>query len=81
MRQNRKQLDDAANSVLVLKRQLQAQISSIGNSTRSLNSQMSAADIQRYEVMDELRKCHVVSPINGTVLEKYSEQGEFRHRR
>lgn len=74
---NRKQLDDAANSVLVLKRQLQAQISSIGNSTRSLNSQMSAADIQRYEVMDELRKCHVVSPINGTVLEKYSEQGEF----
>jgi hlyD family secretion protein len=38
---------------------------------------MSGADIQRYEVMDQLEKCHIKSPITGTVLEKYAEQGEF----
>lgn len=74
---NRKQLDDATNAVKLLKRQLYAQLSSLDNSTRSLNSQMSAADIQRYEVLDQLDKCHIKSPITGTVLEKYTEQGEF----
>ena len=33
--------------------------------------------IQRREVIDQLRKCHVVSPISGTVLETYAEQGEY----
>ena len=72
-----KQLDDAQNAVAVLQKQLQGQISLLQNSTRSLNSQMSSADIQRYEVMDQLEKCHIKSPITGTVLEKYAEQGEF----
>lgn len=74
---NRKQLDDAVSAVKVLRRQLQAQLSSLGNSTRSLNSQMSAADIQRLEVLDQLDKCHIKSPISGTVLETYAERGEF----
>jgi HlyD family secretion protein len=72
-----KQLDDAKNAVQILRRQLEAQISSLGNSTRSLNSQMSAADIQRYQILDQLDKCHIKAPINGTVLEKYTEPGEF----
>ena len=42
-----KQLDDAQNAVAVLQKQLQGQISLLQNSTRSLNSQMSGADIQR----------------------------------
>ncbi|WP_314313596.1 HlyD family efflux transporter periplasmic adaptor subunit [Hoylesella marshii] len=74
---SRKQLDDADNAVRVLRRQLEAQISTIGNSTQSLNSQMTAADIQRAEVIDQLQKCHVRAPIAGTVLETYAERGEF----
>ena len=63
---------------LILKaRQLEAQQSSLGNSTRSLNSQMGAADIQRQQVLDQLKKCYVYAPIEGTVLEKYAEAGEF----
>ena len=27
--------------------------------------------------MDQLQKCHVTTPIKGTVLEKYVEKGEF----
>ncbi|MGP1477257.1 MAG: HlyD family secretion protein [Phocaeicola sp.] len=72
-----KQLDDAKNAVQVLRRQLEAQISSLGNNTRSLNSQMSAADIQRYQILDQLDKCHIKAPIAGTVLDKYAEPGEF----
>ena len=73
----RKQMDDADNAVKVLKSQLEAQVSMLNNSTRSLNSQMSGADIQRYQVLDQLKKCHITSPITGTVLEKYAERGEF----
>lgn len=72
-----KQLDDAENALIVLQKQLQAQLSMLENNTRSLNSQMSSADIQRFEVIDQLKKCHILSPITGTVLEKYTEAGEF----
>ncbi len=74
---NRKQLDDAENEVRVLRRQLEAQLSSLGNSTSSLNNQMSATDIQRMEVLDQLAKCHIISPISGVVLDKYAEAGEY----
>lgn len=74
---NQKLLDDAKSQVLVLERQLAALQSSLNNSTQSLNAQMSTTDIQRSQVLDQLQKCHVLSPITGTVLEKYTELGEF----
>lgn len=74
---NQKQLDDAESAVRVLRRQLEALQSTLGNSTRSLNKQMTATEIQRRQVMDRLAKCHILSPIDGTVLETYVEQGEF----
>lgn len=74
---NPKQLDDANSAVWVLKRQLEAQISSLKKSTNSLSNQSSATDIQRAQVRDELKKCHIAAPIGGTVLEKYVEQGDF----
>ncbi|MBO5186376.1 MAG: efflux RND transporter periplasmic adaptor subunit [Prevotella sp.] len=74
---NSKALDDAMSTERELRDRLQAQISSLDNNTRSLNSQMSAADIQRLEVLDMLNKCHIKAPIDGTVLEKYAEAGEY----
>ncbi len=74
---NQKQLDDAVSQVEVLKRELKAQQSSLDNSTNSLNSQMSATDLQRLEVLDRLAKCHITAPISGTVLDKYAEAGEY----
>lgn len=74
---NQKQLDDAVSAVNVLRRQLEAQISALNNTTQSLNSQMNATDIQRLQVLDQLQKCHISAPINGIVLNKYTEQGEF----
>lgn len=74
---NRKLLDDATAQVKVLRREIAATLSSLNSSTQSLNAQMSQTDIQRYEVLDNLSKCHVKAPLSGIVLEKYAESGEY----
>ena len=72
-----KMLDDAINQVKVLERQYEAQVSSLNTSTNSLGKQMEATDVQVSQLQDQLRKCHITTPITGTVLEKYVERGEF----
>ncbi len=72
-----KMLDDAVSQVKVLQRQLEAQISSLSTSTRALDKQKAATDVQVSQLRDMLRKCHIVTPTGGTVLEKYVERGEF----
>lgn len=73
---NRKQLDDWDAQIAVLKRQLAAQESTLRNSTASLNEQSSSVAIQVAQLDDQLKKCHLVTPISGTVLAKYTEAGE-----
>ena len=72
-----KMLDDATNQVKVLQKQLDAQISSLNTQLSTLNSQLSTAEVQKAQLQDMLRKCHIMTPIKGTVLEKYVERGEF----
>lgn len=72
-----KMLDDATNQVKVLQRQLDALVSTLNTQLSTLNSQLSTVDVQKNQLWDQLRKCHIVAPISGTVLEKYVEQGEF----
>ena len=72
-----KMLDDATNQVAVLKKQLDAQISSLSTQLSTLNSQLSTVDVQVSQLQDQLQKCHIAAPIKGTVLEKYVERGEF----
>ena len=74
---NRKLLDDAKSQLQVLERQLEAQTSSLNTSTKSLNAQMGTVDVEKLQVADQLQKCHILSPISGTVLDKYAEPGEF----
>ena len=72
-----KMLDDASSQVAVLQKQLDAQISTLNTQLSTLDSQVSTVDVQVSQLRDQLQKCHVVTPIAGTVLEKYVEQGEF----
>ena len=72
-----KMLDDATSQVKVLQKQLDAQISSLNTSTQALDKQTAAADVQKAQLQDMLRKCHIMTPTKGTVLEKYVERGEF----
>ena len=72
-----KMLDDASSNVKVLQKQLAAQQSALSTSTRSLDKQSDLVDVQVRQLRDQLRKCHIVTPAKGTVLEKYVERGEF----
>ena len=73
----RKMLDDAQNQVAVIQKQLDAQVSALATTSHSLDSQMSAVDAQVATLCDQLRKCHITTPVSGTVLEKYVERGEL----
>lgn len=74
---NQKQLDDAEDQLEVLRKQLVAQNSTLSNSHQSLTWQSSSVGIQVAQVEEQLKKCHITSPITGTVLAKYAEAGEL----
>ena len=74
---NQKQLDDAEDQLEVLRKQLVAQNSTLSNSHQSLTWQSSSVGIQVAQVEDQLKKCHITSPITGSVLAKYAEAGEL----
>lgn len=72
-----KQVDDISNQIAVLQRQLAAQRSTLENTNRSLGEEGSALDVQVAQIDDQIRRARITSPISGTVLLKYAEQGEF----
>ena len=72
-----KMLDDANSQVAVLQKRLEAQISTLNTQVSTLDSQVVTVDTETAQLDDQLAKCHVLSPITGTVLEKYVERGEF----
>ena len=74
---NQKQLDYINSQITVLEKQLAAQISTLENTNNSINNESSAITIQIAQLKDQLTKCHIFSPIEGTVLAKYAEPGEL----
>ncbi|MDR0658370.1 MAG: HlyD family efflux transporter periplasmic adaptor subunit [Mediterranea sp.] len=74
---NEKQRDDIDAQIALYNKQLNAQLSSLGISARSLTEQSSALDIQVALLLDLLTKCYITAPITGTVLAKYMEAGEL----
>jgi HlyD family secretion protein len=74
---NQKQLDDIHSEIAVLQKQLTAQTSSLQNNVQSLTDQGTSVAVQVAQVADQLAKCHISSPINGTVLARYAEAGEL----
>lgn len=72
-----KQLDDARARLATLRGQLEAQLSTLGKSTGSISDNALALQYRREQVEDQIRRSTVVAPIDGTVLIKYAEAGEF----
>lgn len=72
-----KQIDDIDSQIAVLKKQLEAQISTLQRGNAGITEESSAYEIQVAQINDQLRKCHITSPVNGTVLAKYAEAGEL----
>lgn len=72
----RKQMDDAKSQVQVLEKQIEAQRSALNSQVNTIQSQQRATDTERALLLDQIAKCHIKAPQNGTVLEKYVEEGE-----
>lgn len=72
----RKQLDDAVSQVAIVKKQIAATQSSLGITTTNLKDQTSPLEAQIQQLDDQLDKCRLTNPIDGTVLTKYAEAGE-----
>ncbi len=74
---NQKQLDDINAQILVLERQLTAQTELLENSNKNISEQSSGLEVQIAQINDQIQKSIICSPINGTILSKYTEQGEL----
>lgn len=72
-----KQLDDINGQIEVLQKQLSASQSTLQKSSQNITAQSSAMDIQVEQIEDRLQKSIITSPIKGTVLNKYAEEGEL----
>jgi HlyD family secretion protein len=73
---NQKQLDDVKSQIAVLERQLDAQKTSLETNNQGITDESTGVSLQVEQVEDQLNKCIILSPIDGTVLVKYAEVGE-----
>ncbi len=68
-----KQVDDLEAGIRVLERQIQA----TRVSGTSIESEIQTLSRQIDQIRDNIRKCYILSPIRGTLTEKYAEAGEM----
>ncbi len=72
----RKQLDDITAQQELLQRQYEATQSTLNITRQSLNSETLPLKAQLEQVQDQIRKSHIINPVNGTVLTIYARQNE-----
>jgi len=68
-----KQLDDINGKIKVV----DSQIESIKTQNAAVVSEVEAFDKQIAQMKDQINRCKIINPINGTVLEKYIEPSEI----
>ncbi|MDE5745101.1 MAG: HlyD family efflux transporter periplasmic adaptor subunit [Paramuribaculum sp.] len=73
----RKQLDDINNQIEVLEKQISATNEQIGSANSSVAGQLSGIAAQVAQIDVRIADCIITSPIDGTVLAKYVEAGEY----
>ena len=87
----KKQVDDISYQISVLQKQLAATQEQIKASNKSFSSQSSGidaqmqgvdaqnagVDAQKAQIDDQMKNSIITSPVDGVVLSKYAEQGEY----
>lgn len=71
-----KQVDDLAAQIKIAESDIAAQRQTYEKNNGNIRKEMDVYDVQVAQKVDLLKKCYVTSPINGTVLTKYAEEGE-----
>ena len=74
---NQKQLDDINAQIALLEKQLAAQTETLENNNRNVSGESTGLQAQVAQIEDQIRQNVISSPIDGTVLSKYAEQGEW----
>ena len=72
-----KQKVDVDAQIRILESQLSATLSTLNTNTSTINSNAEAIRVQISALNDRIGKCRAVSPISGTVLVKYAQEGEL----
>ena len=72
-----KQLDDINSQVEVIKKQIEAQKSSLTISIEGISKEATPLSFQIDQLNDQLLKCNLINHVNGTVLTKYAEVNEM----
>ena len=72
-----KQLDDINAQIAVLEKQLEAAKTSMTQANCGVSDTESSMAVQIAQINDQIKNSIIQSPINGTILTKYAEQGEL----
>jgi HlyD family secretion protein len=72
-----KQLDDINSQIEVIRKQIDAQRSALGISSEGISKDAIPMQVQIEQIDDQLSKCRIINPVNGTVLAKYAEANEM----
>jgi HlyD family secretion protein len=72
-----KQVDDVETQLRVLRSQLDATLSTLNASVASANSNAAALEVQMRLLDDQIRRSAITSPVDGTILVRYTEPGEM----
>lgn len=73
----RKQVDDLVSQIAVTEREIAAQRQNYERNNAGIREELALYDVQIAEKDDQLSKCRIVAPIDGTVLTKFAETGEL----
>ena len=72
-----KQVDDIGYQISVLQKQLSAAEEQVLSANSSISDQSQSIYYQIKQIDDQIRQASILAPIDGVVLSKYAEQGEF----
>lgn len=72
-----KQVDDIGYQIATLQRQLSAANEQVSTANQSIDGQSAGFDAQIGQIDDMMQQAVITSPINGIILSKYAETGEF----
>jgi len=72
-----KQLDDINAQIATLEKQLEATKTSMQQSNSGVEDTKSGVAVQIAQINDQIKNSIIQSPIAGTILTKYAEQGEL----
>ena len=72
-----KQVDDIGYQIATLHKQLSTSDEQVNTANQSIEGQSAGFDAQMGQVDDMMHQAIITSPVNGIILSKYAEAGEF----